>query len=280
MTVYFDRVTSVLVSDELGFARRWGNLRVSFTADYERSSKPATAKIEVYNLSPASRKWVQTEGKLVQLNAGYTGLSGVVFRGDIRRVSVQPKGVDTVTVIEAGDGEAAVMESRMNITLGPGTTTLDVLREISNTMGLTVGHVDVPAAPRVLLNGQTMAGPAKQYLDDLAQEFDADWWVADGQLQIVSSQEPLPGSILLVSKDTGLVGSPTAVTKKQNNRTRVVGVKWSQLLRPDLRPGNLVQLEADEFRGLYVIRKLRFVGDSGYDNAYYCTVEATERVLG
>jgi hypothetical protein len=279
MTTYFDRRTAVLVADELGVSYRWSELRVSFTSEYERGRKPATAKIEVYNQSPASRKWVQTRGKLVQLNAGYTGLDGVLFRGDIRRVSVQHKGVDIITSIEAGDGERAVMESTMRVTLGPGTTTLDALREISSTMGLTVGHVDLPVNPRVLLNGQTMAGPARKYLDNLAEEFGCDWWVADGQLQIVSQQSPLPGSVLLVSPDTGLVGSPSAITKERNNRTRVVGVKWTQLLRPDLRPGYLVQLDARDFRGLYVIRKIRFVGDSGYDTSYYADVEATERVL-
>jgi hypothetical protein len=280
VSLYFDRRASVLVSDGDvgGVSFRWSDLRIKFQVEYERRG-PATAQISCVNLSPASRKWLQTSGQFVQLNAGYQHMAGVLFRGDIRRVYVEHGEVDIETKIEAGDGEKALVESTMAVTLGPNRTTVDLLREITNTLGLTVGYADLPATPRVLLGGQTLAGGVKQYLDDLAAEFDADWWIADGQLQIVARNGALPGTLQRVSPETGLIGSPSELTKQRNNRTRVVGVKWTQLLRSDMRPGQLVQLESREFTGLYVIRKIRAVGDSGWDSAYHTNVEATERVI-
>ena len=274
---FWDRKVSITVAPEAGAAMRWTDLRISFKATNERSRKPATGRFEVYGLGPASRKWIQTQGERCQLEAGHGDLTGLIFRGDVVRTIVERRPPDVVTILEVGDGERAIVDTRVNVSLGPGTTTEDVWRTVTTALGLPVNPSAALSAQRVLLGGATLNGPAAKYLDQLADENDADWWVQDGELQFVRRVDALPGVAELVSGDTGLIGAPAEMTKQRGGRTRVEGVKWRMLLRPDCRPGRLYRVEGRDLEGLYVARKVVFTGDSGFDKAYYCEVEAVER---
>ena len=269
------RVTLQLFADD-GTSFRWPDLRTSFRIEYAAERKPAKGRVEVFNQSASSRKWSQSQAIRVQLDAGYGSLSGVVFRGDVSRVSVERKPPEIVTTVEGGDGERAVSDTIVSISLGPNRSTADVLAAIVSALGLPTGSLSALKTPRIMLGGTTLNGPATQYLDQLADELDADWWIADGELQLMARNEALPGIAELVSPDTGLVGSPVELTKTRRNRTRVVGVKWRMLLRPDARPGKLYQLAARDFAGLYVARKVILTGDSGFDSAFYADIEANE----
>jgi hypothetical protein len=267
----------VTVRPEAGVGLVWEGLRIKFEVAYARDRKPPTAKIQIWNLSESSRKFIQEQGDTVLLQAGYGLTAGGLFDGDIKRSVIEPGWPDVITKIEAGDGERATLESRISLTLGPGRTTRDQLRELVAATGLRTGVLpDLPDG-RQFTGGLTMFGPVRNYLDELADELGADWWVADGQLNMVLQGESLPELAFLVTPDTGLIGSPSELTKTTSGRVRVIGVKWRMLLAHELRPGRICQLESREFSGQYTVEKVKFTGDSGYDQAFYADVEAVGR---
>jgi len=126
-----------------------------------------------------------------------------------------------------------------------------------------------------LVGGATLNGSVARYLDQLAEEIGADWWIQDGALYFVTSGQPSPGVAMLVSPETGLISSPKDIRKEQGNR--VLGVKWEMLLQPDFRPGQLVSLRSADYNGYYVAQKVKHQGDN-WDDAFYTEVEAKQRV--
>ena len=49
------------------------------------------------------------------------------------------------------------------------------------------------------------------------------------------------------------------------------------LLEPSMRPGRLFVVQSRQFNGVYIARDVTFVGDSGWDVAYYVQVRGRPR---
>ena len=78
---------------------------------------------------------------------------------------------------------------------------------------------------------------------------------------------------VLLSAETGLVGSPEPV-KKKGKPTGSVKVK--ALLNPDIAPQRAVRIESRRVTGFYVVQTANHKLDSGFDASFYTEIEAKE----
>ena len=280
MTQLFDRKIRVTAVPDSGPSRQWDeSLRLDFNVTQTIDREPNTASIQIYNLSNASRAWLKSHAKNVILEAGYGNLTGTLFAGDISRIwTDRSNPPDIVTKMECSDGLDAFTNQTISITLGPGTPVSSVMRELQTALGLPLrfidGDLDQTAA---LLNGITMHGPVVNYLDDIADRLDATWSVQDGALQFVTDGGNAPMQAILVTADTGLIGSPSEMTKKSRRGTPdIVGLEWDMLLQHTARPGQLFQLNTRDFNGYYTGQKLQHQG-SNFGGEFLTHTEATER---
>lgn len=261
--------------------RQWTDLRISFDIAHHTGGDPSKGKVTLYGLSADSRKWIKDNGHQLLVRAGYGAAMGDIFAGDVTRVEIQK---DLSVQITAGDGEQALQDSTISLTLAPGTSLSDAITAITDQLGLNVGHLpdyeDVP-----FLAGCVLHGPVSVYLDWVARELGCQWWIQDGELIIQKPGYPLDELAMVVNIHTGLVGRPKGLTKKREQQDGeaedtavedVWGVGWTQLLDPRMRPGRYVRLESQQFTGVYVPETVKFIGDSGWDDTFYCEVEAKE----
>ena len=101
--------------------------------------------------------------------------------------------------------------------------------------GIELGHVpDLGGA--TLPRGKVIHRAARDVIRDVCRTTGTSWSIQDGRLNLVKLDGTLPGNAVLLSPQTGLVGSPEQATK---------GVKAQCLLNPEIRVGGKVKIEAD-----------------------------------
>lgn len=232
----------------------------------EQSDEPNAnkARIEIYNLSKTNRERVEKPGNYIILRAGYEGLVGRVFEGDVPTggVLTQKEGPDFVTVFEAGDGQKALANTNVNLSFKPGTNIKDVFQTVSSAFGLDKGP-QIGIKDETFLQGLSLSGKASNIMTQLTSKQGLQWSVQDGVLQIYPIGGSIGGTAVYLSAETGLIGSPKRGDKKLHIRS---------LLQARIRPGQLVVLNSSFLKGQFVVHKCIHEG-STFDKAFYSTIE-------
>lgn len=232
---------------------------------------PNTAEVQVWNLNADHRKQLQElEAVYVDLKAGYEGASALsasatsalegigvdgggmslIFRGDLGHVTSRRDDVDWITTITSATGERA-RKKRVSKSFAPGASVASVLQAAADAMGVKLGNaVTQTVLARVqgttaaqLFNGYALAGVASVELDRLLRACGLEWSIQDDELQVLDAGSPLQELGVLISPETGLVGSP-----EPGNRGLL---RCTCLMLPDLFPGRRVQLQSRHVSGVY-----------------------------
>lgn len=276
------RACSLLAGADSGDGLDLSELRITFQTRKGDVETPNSAEINIYNLSGDTAGRIRREFTQVALSAGYEGNAGLIFRGNIRQVRTwRENGTDAVLSILAADGDRAYNFATVNTTLAAGSRPADRVRACQGAMaekGAQAGYVpdlDGQALPR----GKVMYGMARQYMRDEARDTDTDWSIQDGKVQMVPRKGYLPGEAVLLTHETGLVGTPE---QTQN------GLTVRALLNPLLRIGGRIKLDNASVKrmqtplkiaagqgaarldddGIYRIIKVEFKGDTRGNDWY------------
>ncbi len=240
------------------------NADVTFKVERTLVGKPGTCELQIYNLTSDNRKEIASlpRGTIVRIDAGYADGRSMIFRGDLRRADNQRDdgAPDWVTKATAGDGEHALRTARANRSFGRGASLQNVVAYLADAMGVGTGNVSEQLAGRVLdeaqntfPEGATVHGMAAREMSRLLDSCGLSWSVQDGVIQVMPRGGALARSAVLLSSDSGLIGSPSV------GANHIVSAK--ALLIPDLTPGQRVQLRSNAANGLYRIEKATTEGD-------------------
>jgi hypothetical protein len=246
-------------------------LDFQFAVERTLETEPNTAEIKVWNLSPANRLRLEALGKIpCYIEAGYLGQTSVIFLGDLRRAFTERDGPDLITTIESGDGEEATQTARVNVSIAPGTTNSAIFRAVLGAFGILEGNlasVPVDAQRQLMARGGVVSGSASQVLTRLALGIGVRWSIQSGMAQFTLGAQPIQGTAVFLSADTGLIGTPSIDSK---------GVLTAKaLMIPDIFPGRLLVLQSTTPRlsGNYRVTKTQHTGDTSGDD-WYVEVEA------
>jgi len=276
----FNRACAVIVQTDgakaIKIAPQGGQkeaLSVKFTVKKDLTSKPNTAELQIYNLSPDTRLALQKlKDATVQIDAGYVGSTSTIFLGDMRTGFGAHTGPDWITTLSAGDGEAKLRTARVQTALRAGTDIATVFRALSTALGVSKGNLDAAVSAiqgagfsSQFSLGTVLSGSAASEMDRITASVDYTWSVQGGKLQLVPRGQALAGSAILLTEKTGMIGSPTV------DKDGVVSVKM--LMVADVYPGRKIVLQASEIKGQYAIQETAHTGDTrGQD--WYIDVKA------
>lgn len=247
--------------------KRVKGLRIIFDCEKTNESNPNSAKIDIFNLSEASRGVFEGDKTLIQLSVGYDGLlpeglfrSGIassssvetVFVGNITKVKHKLIGRDIVTSLEVADGGNRFRNARFNKGYPPNVKLTFVIDELIAELGLAKGpKLGVPV--KNYSNGLAFSGLVRDHLDTLCKANNLEWSIQNETVQIIQKDTTILNSPILINSDTGMVGSPEK-TKD--------GVEFSCLLDPSLTPGKKIKIEGKFLEGFYKVRKVIQKGDT------------------
>lgn len=231
------RVCSLVVADKSGHGRDLGELRVTFKTKKGDTETPNSAELRVYNLSESTVNSIGREFTRVVLQAGYRSNYGIIFDGNIRGTRTgRENGTDTWLEIIAADADRAYNFATVNTTLAAGSKPADRVNACQQSFaakGAGAGHVP-DLGGGALPRGKVMYGMARKYMRDTAESTGCSWSFQDGKMQMVKADGYLPGEAVVLTHETGLVGTP-----EQTNE----GIKVRCLLNPKLRIGGRIKLD-------------------------------------
>ena len=249
---------------------------ISFEAKHSSESSPNEAKVTLYNVHADTRAKILTEGKRIEIHAGYwpangSRWAGIVFKGQIRKTLTKVDGgTEVVTEIECGDGDDGYARARVRKRTRKPPTHAAVVSEIVAAFkahGIKAGVIDIPdyteARPR------TIDRAARRELDDICRQHDLQWSIQDGELHVYSRDDVLRDDRVVLSPDTGLLDSPQRSEH---------GVDIKALMLYELRPGHTIRLEnpyvSNPLAGTeYKVHEITFSGDN-FGGEFGCQIEA------
>ncbi len=244
-------------------------LRIGFKVERGHKRKQNDSTIDIYNLGPDSRaKLSQDEGATgarkaisASLEAGYEDAFPLIFQGKIHRVSHRREGPDWITSLEADDGPHQLMKARISKAFKAGTKVTDAFKAIADELGVGLGNAleefkqgNFSRGITEYTEGLVLAGTGKDVIDRLMDSAGLEYSVQNETLVVTRKGYPLPGQAVLLSRDTGLIGSPHPGDK---------GIlRCKALIRPGLEPARQVQLQAAAVEGLFRVERVVYSGDT------------------
>ncbi len=250
----FSRIAELSIGDT-----QISGLDVSFFVEKTLTSEPNTAEIKIYNLNDANRKTLRDQQHIpVLLKAGYAGSVGLLFKGDLTEVFSQREGPDWVTTIRSGDGLVALRSAVVQQSFKAGTPMLDVLKSMAKTLGISTGDA-IQKLERLGLenidNSMAVSGNSMNQLHKALKPLGLEASIQDNALQILVSGKALEQTAVLLSPETGLLGSP------QLSNHGVLRVQ--ALLNHELFPGRKIKVDSGEIKELnFKIQRVNFRGDT------------------
>lgn len=276
MSVLHGRVVKVQV-DSLDLS----GFDVAFSVSKSLKSEPNTAEIRLFNLGESTRgKLARKGGVFVSLLAGYAGAMTQLYYGDLRDVYSQQDGSDWVTTISSGDGEQARANARLRRTFPKGTNVSQVVQALAQSLGVGVGNSltamlgakPIGGSPTTF-SGLAVSGHASDNMDRVMRSLGKEWSIQDGKIQVIDIGHPVPGKAVLLTEETGLIGSPEAGPKKSGKTP--LAMKCRALIQPGLQPGGTVAITSRSVTGLYRIDKVDFSGSTAGSD-WFADLECSE----
>lgn len=264
-------------------------LHASFTIERSKSKEPNRATISIINLGSSNRKKLQDGALLVPRNpkgdvlvnkytwpiiirGGYKENIRQLFSGDITFVKNTSNHLDWVTAVEAQDGGRQYTSKRINQSFKAGTTVSSVLNAVAAALDVGLGNsaqvfADSAAFRKkftTFKKGVTIRGKCSEVLNKYVKSIGYTWSIQDGQLQILGLGKALLDSEIIVTPDTGLIGTPEIGEKGI--------VTATVLLQGEIKPGRQVSIESSTAEGKYRVQKVTHTGDTSA-NPWYSTFE-------
>lgn len=231
------------------------NLRVAFDIKKTIDSKPNAGVIRVWNMNRNHiNQALSGVFKNLRLSVGYNELR-LIYVADIIKANVKRSDLDWVTEFECADGGVDYQKAYAALTLAAGSTDQSaVAKLVGQFTEAEVGVIDLPNK-RALPRGKVMLGNNRDILNQICRNNQADWSIQDNELIILTSDKVLAEEAVLLSQDTGLIGSPEATDK---------GLDLTCLLNPSLKVGGLVRVQSISsfYDGDYKIVNIDYSGDA------------------
>lgn len=256
-------------------SQSWSDLRTVFEVKRNLHRHPDPAQITMYNLSRATRASF-AQGDSVVLVAGYTGAAGMLFSGQLMDMIVQRDGADWATTLVCRDGDAA-WKTYISSAFASSMPLDKAVQYVAGRMGLTVAQASVAQLAGISTQGRIAhVGLAPDALSKLLEPRGFSWMLQDNTLIIIPNGGSTYEDAVVLNPQTGLVGSPEPMTDKKIKgfRQGFKRLKLQSLLQPSLTPGRKLQLQSEQYSGIYRIDAAVHRGDSrGQD--WYSMVETT-----
>ena len=257
------------------------NLHIGFQIDKDTTKESNKAKLEIYNLSDATRKKIEVPDTEVEIYAGYEKAGGAIlaFKGSVTYGFTRDAGTDCITTLDLADGTKAMRDSYCSLSYAPGTSAKTIIQRCSNEMGVPVVYGEDVGELESYQNGYSYIGQADGALTEICNALGLSWSIQNNILNIILAGGTSTNRGLVFSPQSGLVGVPERIiqaeyksnksnpkktakkkAKKEKPRKKA-GWKINTLLVPSVNPADMVKVESKWITGWFRVEKVSHRGD-------------------
>ena len=257
------------------------NLHIGFQIDKDTTKESNKAKLEIYNLSDATRKKIEVPDTEVEIYAGYEKAGGAIlaFKGSVTYGFTRDAGTDCITTLDLADGTKAMRDSYCSLSYAPGTSAKTIIQRCASEMGVPVVYGDDVGELESYQNGYSYIGQADGALTEICNALGLSWSIQNNILNIILAGGTSTNRGLVFSPQSGLVGVPERIiqaeyksnksnpkktakkkAKKEEPRKKA-GWKIQTLLVPSVNPADMVKVESKWITGWFRVEKVSHRGD-------------------
>lgn len=278
----FDRIYKLVigrVGENTGFEIT--DLKITFNIQKTLSRSPNKNNVKVWNLSPQTRAELEKPDTRCILYAGYSEDSGLLllFQGNVMFAYTSFEDANVITEFELGDGEIEYRNSTVSLGYAEGTSSRQILIDTAKQMGLPISIAD-DASDFVYPNGFSYHGAARNALTKATKAAGLTWSIQNGFVQIMQSGGSTSRQAVVLSADSGMIGSPERERQSAAEVARVRDLPTGQnrnivsaarqydgwrvksLLMPTINAGDQIKLESRTADATYVVAEVQHIGDS------------------
>jgi hypothetical protein len=280
--LYFDRVCRVIIEGARIITIE--NAKIQFEIVKSKNAKENTAKLEIYNLAPNTRKLITEQEALVRIFAGYAKNKGLIEigQGDISKIKHNRDKTEVVTEVYMAEGLRKIRDNPLSISFSSKSklklgNVLDNLRTKSNNQ-FVFRLIDVDES-KTIDNGYSDLGSLDQILNNLGIQFGFEWSVQNGIITIKGTKKSLSSEIMLLTPKNGLILHPESVKQVSRRLEKSSITKQDRkinsvqaLLQPHLQVNDIIAIESQDLNGKYEIQKITHKGDTR-GNDWYSDME-------
>lgn len=241
---------------EIAYPFSLKNLKVVNGLNY---SNVGQCSFQLLNLDEAVQKklWKDSYDDkkyiLMELCAGYGDNMPVIFLGFVNQCYSyrESGGVDYITDVQADNNSLINIFGFTNQTFAEGTKFEDIIKGILDDFpGYSIGYITPAIKP--LARNQTFLG---QTMDLLGRQYgDYDIFIDNNQFNILDKNEVVPGDLLVLSPESGLLGSP----KRAN-----LFLSCDLIFEPRIKLCQAIELQSESlvwFNGIYKVVSIEHQG--------------------
>jgi hypothetical protein len=291
------RIQFTTLEDGININASDPQLEVQFSIVQRLTPDPNAGRIQIMNLGPSSRGWIQSNVRrsvnvanttitpngstakpgtrsnskaetharadvYVEIEAGYDDRTGIIFEGSTQKTrDTHTPGAQWVTDVIVGDALASQMGAIVSRQFTKGARVLDALRHLVGVMGLGLGNLSAASLTAAIGTG------SKTFPLGLTMQGNAKWFV-DKILSLTGAEWFVDaGEFFIVRRSAALEEpeiflSPDTGLIGRPQPTEDDGVTIGMQIRTDVRIGRRVRVESNSVRGVYRVDELRHTGNN------------------
>lgn len=272
--VSFNRIYSITISPNLLIE----NLKIKFEIKKSLQLKSNFSRVDIYNLSEKERNAISSEQyAFFEMQCGYSEDVGLIkiAQGNVSDVTHYVSAPDIVTTIYSKDGFKAIKNNYIQLSFAENTSTKTIIDTIIQKINLPLRFSNLK--PQNIKNGYSFVGTVSDALQDLAVQYDFEWSIQNGEIQILTKNSSTTLKAFLLSAETGLIESPNRTIKNKDFEKKEKG-EYSVvcLLNPQLEVGDLISIDSNSLKGTFLIKELTHIGDN-MGNEWYTKLIVVDR---
>lgn len=195
------------------YVDKLNSLAVKINIEKTNTTTAQKCKIEIINLNENTRKLLK-KSKLdtniyrqIQVYSGYQDYLTLIFQGNIQSCESYRQNNDFITSINA-NCDFGIINGNVNISLKPSYSKKDLIDNIINNMPHTnKGYINYDTLNlEIGARGRTYQCKAWDLLNEINKN--SDVYIDNETIYIMSEQEVLNQSTLILSAETGLLQEP------------------------------------------------------------------------
>jgi len=169
----------------------------------------------------------------------------------------------------------AISSNYIQLSFAENTSTKTIIDTIIQKINLPLRFSNLK--PQNIKNGYSFVGTVSDALQDLAMQYDFEWSIQNGQIQILTKNSSTTLKAFLLSAETGLIESPNRTIKNKDFEKKEKG-EYSVvcLLNPQLEVGDLISIDSSSLKGTFLIKELTHIGDN-MGNEWYTKLIVVDR---
>ncbi|MBJ2318567.1 hypothetical protein JFT37_08580 [Pseudomonas fluorescens] len=241
-------------------------LRLTFQVTHFAGGAFSVAEITIYNVSRYASRQMLGDGstgkyEFISLEAGYDGLFGSIFVGQITNVQIHLEDGGSTRGIRFFCKSSAKERdlNLINLTMAPETDPVQIIEECASVFGAEIQFYGDFSGLKRRSRGTVLQGSPTSCMNELGETFAFDWMVENGSIKIIKRDFALDNQVYVISSGTGMIGSPVVSDTE-------VGIRYT--LNPKIKLGDTIKLESMaprfEFSGAFFYDVPRTIGEGYY----------------